>query len=50
MGNGRVPSEAEGETGDLWCAKLNEHQEATMFTDNPELNTLWALLNAVQLV
>ncbi|OQV18110.1 Solute carrier family 2, facilitated glucose transporter member 3 [Hypsibius exemplaris] len=46
---GGVPSEEEGLKVDheLWCGKLDEEREATMFIDNDELNTLWALLNAL---
>ncbi|OQV17371.1 Glucose transporter type 1 [Hypsibius exemplaris] len=45
---GGTPGDSENpQAGDIWCEKLEESQEESMFTDNGELNTLWALLNCL---
>ncbi|OQV17370.1 Solute carrier family 2, facilitated glucose transporter member 2 [Hypsibius exemplaris] len=45
---GGIPGEVEGQpAGDLWCEKLDGPRRADMFSNNKELNTLWALLNCL---
>jgi hypothetical protein len=45
MRSGGDVNQEEGASDDVWCQKLDLQGEAEMFTNNGELNTIWALSN-----